>query len=452
MKIHRILYYLLLFFLPTQLGLHLWPAWSYVLGRRIDYLSPTIYLTDVLIFFILLFWFVESHKRDRNYVLGLPAGKAGIMGVKRRLFPVFFSKIRNTKTIILFFLFAFGNIWVAHNQPVAIYWWIKVVEFFLFFYYIKITKPSFIKSSLVLLLALTYSSSIAIVQFVYQHSLGGIFWLLGERAFTIETPGIARFDWCGLFVSSCRLTLRPYATFPHPNVLAGYIVATFPVFVFLLLKKNKEVPPELKKFTYFFIPIIFFLNLLTLALTFSRSALIVGLIILSVYFIVNKTSNRKIKLVLMLTILSIVLAIIAIGKQLSLSSESVLVRQDLNTNAVALWKSSPLFGVGLKNSIVSLPGVMHTKQVYFLQPIHNIYLLVLAENGIVGVLFFLWIIVKIFDRLRYQYNQKGRIVTLVKILSFASILLLGFVDHYFLTLQQGQLLLTYIAGMSYIDS
>ena len=452
MKIHRILYYLLLFFLPTQLGFHRWPSWSYVLGRRIDYLSPTVYLTDVLILFMLFFWFIESYKGVRNYVLCLPAGKAGIMGMKKSFFPVVFSKIRNTKTIIFFFLLVFGNIWVAQNQPVAMYGWVKVVEFFLFFCYIKKTTPSFVSSSLVLLLSMTYTSTIAIVQFALQHSIGGIFWFLGERTFDIGTPGIARFDWCGLFVSSCRPILRSYATFPHPNVLAGYIVALLPVFAFLMQKKIRDTFPTRKKITQFVIPAIIFLSILTLVLTFSRSALAVGLLVFCFYIIFNKPNNNKTKAMLILMIMCIALSIGMAGKQLPLSSESVLVRQDLNTNAVALWKTSPLFGVGLKNSIVSLPSVMHIKQVYFLQPPHNIYLLVLAETGVVGAAIFLWIIIIIFGRLRYQGNQKGRAIALTKTLSLASILVLGIVDHYSLTLQQGQLLLTYIIGMSYVES
>ncbi len=467
MKIHRVLYYLLLFFLPTQLGLHTWPAWSYVLGRRIDYLSPTIYLTDVLIFFMLLFWFFESYKRVRNYIICLSArldsprgvsgsaeraGKAGIVGKKKRLFPVVFSTIRHTKTITVFFLFVFVNTWVARNQPVAVYGWIKVVEFFLFFYYIKKTAPPFINSSLVFLLSMTYTSAIAIVQFAFQHSIGGIFWFLGERTFDVYTPGIARFDWCGLFVSLCRPVLRPYATFPHPNVLAGFIVVLLPAFIYLMKKKTKELPILPERMSSFVIPAIIFISIVTLVLTFSRSALLVGFIMFCFYLFLDKENKRKTNAVLVLVILCISIAFHVIGKQLSLTSESVTVRQDLNTNALALWKTSPLFGIGLKNAIVSLPSVMHTKHVYFLQPTHNIYLLALAETGVAGATFFLWIILKTFGRLRDQTNQKSHTVVLIKTLSFISLLLLGVVDHYPLTIQQGQLLFAYIIGMSYMES
>ena len=51
-------------------------------------------------------------------------------------------------------------------------------------------------------------------EFIKQASLNGLFWWLGERTFTSSTPGIAK------AVIDGRLLMRPYATFPHPNVLA----------------------------------------------------------------------------------------------------------------------------------------------------------------------------------------------------------------------------------------
>jgi len=59
----QVLFSLLLVFLPTQLGLHFWPGWALVLGRRLDYLSPTLYVTDILIVFLLIRWVFEKRKK-----------------------------------------------------------------------------------------------------------------------------------------------------------------------------------------------------------------------------------------------------------------------------------------------------------------------------------------------------------------------------------------------------
>src|SRR3989338_9410931 len=60
-KIENALFFLTLLFLPTQLGRHFWPSFSYILGIRTDYLSPTLYLTDILILLLFIF-FIASLK------------------------------------------------------------------------------------------------------------------------------------------------------------------------------------------------------------------------------------------------------------------------------------------------------------------------------------------------------------------------------------------------------
>src|SRR5579872_1357131 len=45
----KIIFYLFIFLLPTQFGKHFWLDFSYVLGQRVDYLSPTLYTTDILV-------------------------------------------------------------------------------------------------------------------------------------------------------------------------------------------------------------------------------------------------------------------------------------------------------------------------------------------------------------------------------------------------------------------
>ena len=61
-------------------------------------------------------------------------------------------------------------------------------------------------------------SWLTVWQSVVQSSVGGIWYFMGERTFTSVTPGIANASLQG------SLILRPYAAFPHPNVLAGFLV------------------------------------------------------------------------------------------------------------------------------------------------------------------------------------------------------------------------------------
>jgi hypothetical protein len=117
---HQVLFFLLLVFLPTQLGYHWWPDWALVLGRRLDYLSPTLYLTDVLIVLHLISWCIE--KKINIFSFKKIQWSAGIK-------------------IICFLLFIFINIYFAANRMVAMFAWIKILELIALGIYVVQTKP-----------------------------------------------------------------------------------------------------------------------------------------------------------------------------------------------------------------------------------------------------------------------------------------------------------------------
>lgn len=345
-------------------------------------------------------------------------------------------------------MFAAVNIFVATNPMVAVYKWIKVMEFVFLGWYVVKTKPRFGAIITPLTIGVFYSSILAIAQFFLQHSVGGPLWWLGERTFDADTPGIARIDWYG------RELLRPYATFPHPNVLGGFLAAVLPL-VFMSLM---SLMGQMKKRMYI---VSMAVGVITLLLTFSRSAIVAGGVAIAVAIVNIKYQRSKIKhtnqkLKIITFVVSVIIAIIAIYLLSSIFSlslfqpgeESIVVRQQLNVAATKLWASSPLFGVGLGNFLVRLPEALPTRTIYFLQPVHNIYLLVLSEVGVVGVmltLWFTWLLVKSRTSKISKTSQKFFLVFLVPLLT---LLLLGLVDHYPLSLQQGQLLLTVLAAMS----
>src|SRR5438552_2386080 len=124
MKLHRIFFFLLILFLPTQLGLHFWPAWAMVLGRRIDYLAPTVYGTDILIILTLVSWiFVSSRPTWRSPPFG------GIP-LRREIFQPLLSRFldyaRNDKWFLILF-FVGANIFISASPSVALYHCVKVL-------------------------------------------------------------------------------------------------------------------------------------------------------------------------------------------------------------------------------------------------------------------------------------------------------------------------------------
>ena len=72
------------------------------------------------------------------------------------------------------------------------------------------------------------------------------------------------------------------------------------------------------------------------------------------------------------------------------------------------------------------------------QPVHNIYLLIAAETGLLGLmafLFFLYLLIK----------KKPRLTIFCLLL--VSFLIIGLFDHFFWTLQQGQMVFWLILGI-----
>lgn len=395
---HQLLFSLLLVLLPTQLGYHWWPSWALVLGRRLDYLSPTLYLTDIIIFLLLISWYVAKRKKIH--------------------FPILQT--------ILIIGFIVTNIYFAVNRMVALIAWTKILELVALGIYIVKTKPKFSSVVIPVSLGVFYSSLIAIVQFLLQHSIGGIFWLLGERTFSAGTPGIAQIPLCFPNRLNCPLMLRSYATFPHPNVLGGFLAVTLPLIIYQLT--NLPINQLTKTKKIFYILTLSF-GIIALVLTFSRSAWVVA--VLSSMYVVFKKKRH----VFFPFLLSAILIIFFIGNTFGFQDESVVVRQQLNAAAISMFRASPIIGSGTGNFLVRLPDYLVSRTIYFLQPAHNIYLLALAETGIIGFAIFLWILWK-------AVNNNKIIIP---------ILLLGFVDHYFLTLQQGQLLLAIFLSLSLIQ-
>ncbi len=404
---HQRFFWILLALLPTQLGYHVWPTWAFILGRRVDYLAPTLYFTDILLLLTLVSYIISNFK---------------------------FLISKQTSIILLGILFAAVNIFVASNQMVAFYKWMKVAEFVMLGWYIVRTRQSIASIITPLSVGVLYSSVLAIAQFILQRSVGGPLWWLGERTFDAATPGIARMDWYG------RELLRPYATFPHPNVLGGYIAAILPLVLFKLSNKKK---------IYYLS--VFLLGTIALFLTFSRSAIAVGAIGMgiSIWYAVYRKMTHIVFSQILYTI-SFILTIIVLASTVSVSGESFVVRQELNAAAMKLWQTAPLFGVGLGNFLVRLPEAIPMRTIYFLQPVHNIYLLLLSEIGMVGVIFIVLLVaIQLKHGLRIKnYGKRNRTDLFIIHNSLFVLLVLGLVDHYPFTLQQGQLLLVVLVAMN----
>lgn len=392
------LYYLLVAVLPLQIARHFPAYFSRIAGINSDYLTPTLYFTDILVWFFI----------------------AAVAIFHPRLK----FRIRNTLPAGLFFLWLlFSVFFVAINKEAAFYYLWKITEFTLLFRAITIIKPSFYKTVLFLSLPVVYSSLIVLLQFISQRSLGGYFWYLGERSFYASTPGIAAVSFQG------RLLLRPYATFPHPNVFGGFLAIVLPLMIFYLFKGQLQIIKDKK---YFMAAV--FCGIPALILSFSRSAWIVfaaGLAaVLLVAFKKIRWPQAKSAAVLfsLFFLLSLTLPFMVKSRNQSLGERRELLQSFWHN-----FRDSPLTGAGLNNSILlQFKGTRVRDGLFLMQPVHNIYLFTAGELGIVGFAGFIALLYFLYLKFRRQPSYR--------FIPFCLILLLGFFDHYPLTLQQGQLL------------
>lgn len=415
------LFAFLLLLLPSQLGKHLWFDFSRVLGIRIDYLAPTLYLTDVLVIGLLIVWFIEMRYRSAK-----PKTKNAIL------------RQRKTKIIaFVFLIFLMCNVYFALNKFIAVYQGLKILQLvgLGFYVYKNMATPD---KRLFSLLGITviYSSLLAGFQFIHQASIGGLLYWLGERTFTATTAQIATAYFAG------KLLLRPYATFPHPNVLAGYTVVVLAL-LFTRISQVKDIifSKENSKLQF----LVLVSGCITLLLTLSRSAWMVGIVVLLFYWWKNRRLGRTqgIKPILIKVLLTafIYLLVYRMFGFWSIDKQSVAIREELDRVALSMIFQSPVVGVGLGNFILLIPKyISQIASVAILQPVHNIYLLIAAETGSVGLAIFLG-----FMALTLKHVNKSS----PGFFALLGILLLGLFDHYFITLQQTQLLFAIILGMAW---
>ncbi len=360
-----------------------------------------------------------------------------------------------TPGAILFFLFlvevllSIGN---SHVFFLGMYGFLKLIEFSFLGFYVSqffVTKQNYEQGIFILSVSVITESLIAIGQYLIQGSLGGVFYFLGERTFSIDTPGIATAAING------QKILRVYGTFSHPNVLAGYLTLSL-LFIFFTFINTKSLSRT------FFLGGVVLLGSIALFLTLSREAIVLfiaasGFLLLKKYLEGKKKGRDALMAFLFVFILIGIFLLSPLRYRFlesSLSEESFVVRKELIVSSFTIIMHNPFLGVGLNNFLPFLAKVKPPyASVFYLQPVHNIFLLTIAEVGMLGFFFLVYFIIHTYIHLiiRYQNEKKVRqSIPFFFIVLFTCLLAFGFFDHYLFTLQQGQLLFTFVSGIVWV--
>ncbi len=398
--------FLFLLSLPTQFGLHLWPSYSFVYGLKVDYLSPTLYLSDIL-FLIYFVFFVRRY------------------GLRELLDEL----SKRKKVIFLFSIFIILNIIFSLNIPVTIFRWVKILEWGIVVFMVRKSYRDILKMAWIpFLISTVVVFILSLGQVVSGHTLGGIFYFLGERSFNSLTPGISLVNILG------RAYMRAYSIFSHPNSMAGFELLSF----FLFLKWRAK-----SKLIYIGIALSF----LSVLLSFSKGAYIALIISFLIYLIGERKVARHNFLTVVTFFVSSLLVFLFAGITHFSLPFSLQVRSELLTVSGNLFTKNPVFGVGLGTFVGEYSStIIKGTTVFFLQPVHNIFILVLTETGIIGFILFFVFLVKVFRRIAIGKNNQFLFII------FFVILFTGFFDHYSLTLQQNFLLTAFLTGMALRDT
>jgi O-antigen ligase len=341
----------------------------------------------------------------------------------------------NFKLFLPLVLFVFLNCAIAKIPVAAFLKWIKFLELGFVSYLVFSDKRLDIKRTIAIPLAAAsiFVVVLAMSQLLLQGSIGGPMYFFGERTFNSGTPGISLYSIFG------RSLLRPYATFSHPNSLAGFAGVTFLVLLGLTRRLGQKSQVLYTGAAS---------SLAALFLSGSKAAFL-GIGAAAAFYILAKGGKKfflrslvsAAVLVLLISLLSPVVSG-EINKNGIVFSERVGQRLTLAEVSGRLYSQKPASGWGLNNFIPAASGVK-TKELYswFFQPVHNVPLLVLVETGIVGFGLFSWYTVSLAKRAAHAPSYFG--LCLVFILVTASL------DHYWMTLQQNQLLLAVLIGLMY---
>ena len=428
-KLSKILLFLLLCLIPTQLGKHFWFDWSMVLGIRIDYLSPTLYLVDLVWIGLLFFNFQFFRQRRTSLHFAIFNNNKKILSWKN--------------LIVLGFIVV--NILAAQNKWIAVYKWFRFGQLVWFGYFVYKNKDLVEKMLVkVLPLWIVVESLLAIGQIAKGGSLNGFWWWLGERAFDFNTIGIAQMSVANNGI------VRAYGTFSHPNSLAGFLLVSL-----ILWVKFKDSLSSYKVFKVIKLNVLWWgvmwLGLIGIILTGSRTIWLMSL--LSIVWLLwgnfrNIKNKGKIFFLIIILFFSIYKMIdynYPIRSFLGGWDENgLLKRGQLNLASIKMFKKSPLFGVGAGNFLVNLPDYQKNNQIFWFQPVHNIGLLLLSEIGILGLLIFGFKSL-FFKTIKNLIKNNDKIMLLILGVIFLS----GMVDHYWLTLPQNMWLLALVLGLLY---
>jgi len=353
------------------------------------------------------------------------------------------------KFLTLFLFLSLASIIASDfsSYPLSYWRWGHLVFPACFFYFLsqKLERKHFRGIAWVVWGTSLIESAIAIAQYFLQHSLGLKF--LGEphlpcpssagvSSFFIENGTLWIFDALFHVIRQNSLVMRAYGTLPHPNVLGGFMLFSLLMTYYLYQLGNKRL----------FLRISIFFQIFVLLITYSRSALYAWLMVTLLWIFFTSLKERRLSSLFWVVVPSFFLSLGCLYHQIferggvftynTLVKDSDLLRWQLHDLALSIIKEHPLLGIGFNNYFLFFKKY---GELFSIPPtyIHNIYLYLGAEIGLLGMSFFL---IFCFSLLKKGWEGREDTMYLTALLLWVSILCIGMVDYYTISTPQARLI------------
>lgn len=371
--------FLLSFFIKAFLFLLPWQTVYifrevYLSGIKIEPLTLGFYATEMLLWVIIILfivWYLRKYKvESRKY--------KGFCWTSDRVFLL--------SCLLFTFYSLLSTVW-AVDKDLALQQALHIIEAFLLFFILFIGPFKFGELALWFVSGALLSGLLGIYQFITQTTFASKW--LGLSAHPVWQSGtsVLQNDVIGRW-------LRAYGTFEHPNILGGYLVTAFLVCSFFCIA-GFCAQKKYQAIQYLFLSIL----LISVFLSFSRSAVLAICFLLFIVLVYSFYQHKGIyssKIFYFLSLLLVVVSLIFfqfIGSRFFVNSavlESISVSERLSgvRQSMEIINHNKWLGVGAGNYTNALIAVAPGLSDSLYQPVHNVFLLMVAELGILGFVFF----------------------------------------------------------------